>query len=66
MKTDEIVTSGSISSKIYVFFILVILEIVCNSITFFVDLNGQNLYQSGSYNNPNMSLNQIIGFAMLG
>ena len=43
MNTDEIVTAGSISSKIYAFFILVAVEIICNSLTFFYNLSPDGL-----------------------
>lgn len=67
MNTDQIVTSGSISTKIIIFFVLMGLEIICNSITFFYNPgNKSNLYQQGSLNNPNMDLQMFITFGMMG
>jgi len=56
MNTDQLVTASSISSKIYTFFIFITIEIICNSITFYYDMFGDNLKESGSLNSPNMDL----------
>ena len=56
MNTDQIVTSGSISSKIIGYFIFVMVEVICNTIAFFVNLKQDNIAQDGSLNQPNMML----------
>lgn len=66
MNSDQLVTASSISSKIYTFFVFVTLEIVCNSLTFFYDINGDELLEEGSLNNPNMGAQKTIGFALIG
>ncbi len=68
MNTDQIVTASSISTKIIAFFIFTAIEIVCNTISFFVDfdIKGKNLLQPGSRNSPNMNIQYYIAFAMMG
>ena len=67
MNTDSIVTASSISSKIIALFIFIMVEIICNTLSFFLDINGKDgLLQPGAYNNPSMSTTQLIGFAMIG
>ena len=60
MNTDNIVTPSSISSKIYVFFIFTGLEIICNSVTFFSDLDvtdtKKQILQDGNLTSPNMNI----------
>ena len=63
-------TPSSISSKIIVFFIFCGLEIICNTITFFSDLDVTDeklqILQPGSINEPNMDIQYYITFAMIG
>ena len=68
MNTDSIVTASSISTKIIAFFIFTAVEIICNTVAFFVDLDttGTKLLQYGSFNTPDMSYQYYIAFAMLG
>ncbi len=66
MNTDQIVTAGSISSKIIAFFIFTAIEVICNSVVFFKNLNANNILQVGSLNTPNTGLDLYVAFAMLG
>ena len=66
MNTDEIVTASSISSKIYTFFLVVVVEIVCNSISFFYNLSADGLLQNGALNKPDMGNLIYVGFAVIG
>lgn len=56
MNTDQLVTASSVSSKIYTFFVFVIVEIICNTLTFFYDVNGDGLLHRDSPNKPNMDV----------
>lgn len=50
MSTNELVTPGSITSKIITFFIFIAIEIIANTITFFFDASPHkiNNYMPGS------------------
>lgn len=50
MNSDQLVTASAISSKIYIFFIFAVVEIICNSISFFFDINGENFLEDGASN----------------
>ncbi len=59
-------TSSSITPKIVTFFIFGALEIILNALSFFTQLNNDNLVQSGNTNNSNMSINAAIAEVSLG
>ena len=67
MNTDQIVTASSISSKIVAFFIFSAIEIICNTLSFFLNLT-ENPFgkQDQALNKVNYSLQVYIAYAMLG
>ena len=39
MNTEQLVTPGAISAKMISLFVFIVLEIVCNTMTFFYDMS---------------------------
>ena len=66
MNTDEIVTASSISFKIYTFFVVVLIEIICNALSFFYNMSADGVLQNGALNSVKTGNLIYVAFAAVG